>query len=536
MCKLTLYLLFHELSILDHIVTREGGWFDIMVNGGGAVTLEFRREPFLTVEKTIAAPWNEIVLIDPIELQLEAASKDVKPQKAPSIPDNPICPEHNNELMKPNVLTAPRASAKHIVPSLKSSTTSPKSSSSAILQNSRTVQQSIILPGTSAPGSNQQPILLLYNSKRANEFMSTIDLHLTPTEQEMKLPENLKAVHLKITIEGNLFEQVLEPQSNLTFTYAWNRRNVYKQKSFGLSVARVSVGYEYFNCQQVMWTMKQVQLPGHDMLISDIGSHWNLNIHHRYNYHDAILHRGDGQNFYLKHDKPLWSGQSNVPVINKQGEYEIPSPDNSDELLIFNRNGLHVATRDISVSGTTSTSATVLNSAHQQLDSNGHKNKYTFTYDVNTSFGRLSSVIDSTGNKIYILRDGHHNVKTIDTTLGGKCQLEITKNGLLLSIVTNNLRQQSSVQNETKFTFGYYTDGGLLKQSYDVNSGDTYEFSYDDFGRAQSITFKDKKSSTVSECPISTGMLTSNYSRITNTINSANSKQFDCHELVLDEF
>lgn len=27
-------------------VSRSDGWFDLMVNGGGAVTLQFRRDPF----------------------------------------------------------------------------------------------------------------------------------------------------------------------------------------------------------------------------------------------------------------------------------------------------------------------------------------------------------------------------------------------------------------------------------------------------------------------------------------------------------
>ena len=139
--------------------------------------------------------------------------------------------------------------------------------------------------------------------------MSTINIQLTPltsTEagNQFKLSDELKLIHLKIVIEGNLFEQLFEPQTNLSFTYAWNRRNVYRQKSFGLSTASVSVGYEYYDCKHVIWSTEHVQLAGHDLSISDIGNQWNLNIHHRYNYRNSILQRGDGQNFNLKTEKP----------------------------------------------------------------------------------------------------------------------------------------------------------------------------------------------------------------------------------------
>ena len=36
------------------------------------------------------------------------------------------------------------------------------------------------------------------------------------------------------------------------------------------------------------------------MVLSDIGT-WNLDVHHKYNYHEGILQKGDGTNFYLKY-------------------------------------------------------------------------------------------------------------------------------------------------------------------------------------------------------------------------------------------
>ena len=41
-------------------MTREDGWFDFMVNGGGAVTLQFGKSPFPPKIETLFAPWNEV--------------------------------------------------------------------------------------------------------------------------------------------------------------------------------------------------------------------------------------------------------------------------------------------------------------------------------------------------------------------------------------------------------------------------------------------------------------------------------------------
>lgn len=70
---------------------------------------------------------------------------------------------------------------------------------------------------------------------------------------------------------------------------------------FGVANAHVSVGYEYSSCPQIIWEAQSVQLAGHDMSISEIGG-WNLNIHHRYNFHEGILQKGDGSNVYLKNN------------------------------------------------------------------------------------------------------------------------------------------------------------------------------------------------------------------------------------------
>lgn len=44
-------------------LTREDGWFDLLVNGGGAVTLQFGRSPFKAQTQIVNVPWNEVMFI-----------------------------------------------------------------------------------------------------------------------------------------------------------------------------------------------------------------------------------------------------------------------------------------------------------------------------------------------------------------------------------------------------------------------------------------------------------------------------------------
>jgi hypothetical protein len=95
--------------------------FDILVNGGGAVTLQFQRAPFRPLTQTVFVPWNQIIVLPPVQMKLvdEAESKmpKVKPNVAFSFLNAlkyrfdtngnsndttaAICPDHNHELLRP---------------------------------------------------------------------------------------------------------------------------------------------------------------------------------------------------------------------------------------------------------------------------------------------------------------------------------------------------------------------------------------------------------------------------------------------------
>ncbi|XP_064481660.1 teneurin-m-like isoform X2 [Ornithodoros turicata] len=252
-------------------LTRDSGWFDLMVNGGGAVTLQFRREPFQLHERTVMVPWNEIVILSKVIMSLDHTK----------LPDRraPGCLDHDFDSMKPVVLATWKHGFQGGCPER-----------SAILAESQVVQESLSIPGTD--------LHLVYHSSRAGGYLSTIQLQLTPDA----IPQTLRLIHLKISIEGILFEKKFEADPGIKFTYAWNRRNVYRQKVYGVALATIYVGYEYSSCPTVIWEVQTTQVSGHDMSISEIGG-WNLDIHHRYNFHEGILQKGDGTNVYLK-NKP----------------------------------------------------------------------------------------------------------------------------------------------------------------------------------------------------------------------------------------
>ena len=255
-------------------MTRQDGWFDLMVNGGGPVMLQFGRNPYSPLRLALNVPWNEVMVLAPVKL----ADKEVHVQVPELYQSVPQCSDHDYDLVSPIAVSSWQ-------------TTFTGAPVSSVLAESQVVQESI-----SIPGSN---IRLMYHSSRAKGYYSTIQLQLTPDT----VPETLVRVHLVISIEGVLEEKLFEADPNIKFTYAWDRLNIYRQRVYGVTTASIKVGYEYSDCAMVQWSVNTVKVPGHDMVLSDIGG-WNLAVQHKYNFHEGILQKGDGSNIYLKY-KPL---------------------------------------------------------------------------------------------------------------------------------------------------------------------------------------------------------------------------------------
>lgn len=145
--------------------------------------------------------------------------------------------------------------------------------------------------------------------------------------------------------------------------------------------------------------------------------------------------------------------QHYLPSHDLSGEFHIPYPP-TREIYIFNRYGQHIATKDLA-SG---------------------KTRYSFLYSKNTSFGKLSTVTDSSGNKIQFLRDYSNLVSSIENTQDHKSELKINNVGLLAKL---------AVKGKSEIELDYDPTSGLLNSR--SGGGETYIYSYDDIGRATGL-------------------------------------------------
>ncbi|XP_023229639.1 teneurin-m-like isoform X2 [Centruroides sculpturatus] len=253
-------------------LTRSDGWFDILVNGGGAITLQFQRNPFHPIKRTVMVPWNAIIVMSPVTMSATIEQE----QQGEIGEEQEPCIDHDYDQMKPIVYQTWR----------------PGSQGGCTTTSSVVVETQVLQESISIPGSD---LHLIYQSSHAQGYLSTIHLQLTPSV----IPETLRLVHLKVVVEGILLEKTFEADPDIKYTFAWNKRNIYKQKVYGLTVARVYVGYEYISCQKVVWTVRATSLRGFDMDISELGA-WNLDVHHRYNFHEGVLQKGDGATIYFR--------------------------------------------------------------------------------------------------------------------------------------------------------------------------------------------------------------------------------------------
>ena len=230
------------------------------------ITLQFQRSPFHPIKRTVMVPWNEIIVIQtPIVMSagvdevftspLEAALPDAPPthdmyltssaaaatassassdnyQQRQLVLNRTIsCMAHDYQVIRP-VLYAPHAGKNNIptggtLRGMQSPMMATSSeSASSIGGSGQILQETLAIPGS--------PVKLVYQSSSSPGFLSTIDLQLTGDH----VPTSLRLVHLRIVVEGNLFTKVFEAEPQIKYTYAWNKRNVYRQKVYGLATAR----------------------------------------------------------------------------------------------------------------------------------------------------------------------------------------------------------------------------------------------------------------------------------------------------------
>lgn len=242
--------------------------FDLMVNGGGSVLLELTRKDLKPRFISAQAVWNQFVHTDTIHMYL-VEDKSIAPEPTSCFPYI-----HNTTEVQPVVKSCWKEIRTYY------------QDNSVLLPDSGVIRSEINLADTD--------LKLVYTSSQAAGFASTIFILLT----KESIPESLKQVHVHIAVEGLVHKQRLDAYPSQSYEYAWDRRNAYEQRVYGSTFAKVMVGYEYDNCGFIYWETSVVRLAGYDLSSSEIGN-WNIDVHHRLNVQQGILHKGDGSTIYL---------------------------------------------------------------------------------------------------------------------------------------------------------------------------------------------------------------------------------------------
>jgi hypothetical protein len=247
------------------VASRRGGHFDLMVNGGGVLLLLLLREPFQPLQHSVHVPWNSIVVLDRLVMQLHptALTNNRGSSLLPSLPRSPLpvrltansgsssvtCTDHEHELIRFALLDQ-RCLQPDCSTWIDSSNSARLSFDSSVGMQDRVhlnlTAYRQMLGNAAATGTSlhslqshhqqlerlsvvRQPLplpasdlKLVYSSDHADGYLSLIKMQLTG----IKVPSSLIYIHVNIKIEGllffiffkfNLFQHVFL----IAFTHLW---------------------------------------------------------------------------------------------------------------------------------------------------------------------------------------------------------------------------------------------------------------------------------------------------------------------------
>lgn len=210
--------------------------FDILVNGGNMVTLQFQRSPFHPIKRTIMVPWNEIIVIQDAIMMSATVEDSSEHYHYPST--NIFTLSNEYRLQSTNFGNTSQHCWDHDYNTMKATllhTLNPNSDDdgqkSCFESNGVIGESQVLLETLSIPRSSMK---LVYRSSSSSGYLSTINLQLTSST----VPPSLRIVYLRIVVEGNYFNKLFDAEPQLEYTFTWNKRNVYRQKVYGLTNAR----------------------------------------------------------------------------------------------------------------------------------------------------------------------------------------------------------------------------------------------------------------------------------------------------------
>ncbi|XP_069850072.1 teneurin-2 isoform X4 [Dipodomys merriami] len=246
-----------------YTITRQDGTFDLIANGGAALTLHFERAPFMSQERTVWLPWNSFHAMDTLVMKTEENSI-------------PSCDLSGFLRPDPIIIASPLSTFFSAAPG-----------HSPIVPETQVLHEELELPGSS--------VKLRYLSSRTAGYKSLLKITMT----QSAVPLNLVRVHLMVAVEGHLFQKSFQASPNLAYTFIWDKTDAYGQRVYGLSDAVVSVGFEYETCPSlILWEKRTSLLQGFELDPSNLGG-WSLDQHHILNVRSGVLHKGTGENQFL---------------------------------------------------------------------------------------------------------------------------------------------------------------------------------------------------------------------------------------------
>ncbi|XP_035680810.1 teneurin-3-like isoform X4 [Branchiostoma floridae] len=254
--------------VYGYTLSRQDGWFDIVVNGGGSLVLRVERSPFLAVQKMVHVPWNDVIVMEDITMTTGLSpSRDSR------------CDISGVVLPRPLVL-----------PAWPGRDVTPCEDQGNIVPEIQALKESVTLTGTT--------VHMTQLSNRQSGYRTVIHVLLTPPT----IPPSLRKIHLRVAIQGQVMEKVFNAEPNLLYPLSWDRTDGYGQPVYGVATAWVSVGFEYAGCSGTLWEKVVSQVKGYDITPPELAG-WSLSLHHVYDSKQGIVYKGTGSNIYTA-DRP----------------------------------------------------------------------------------------------------------------------------------------------------------------------------------------------------------------------------------------
>lgn len=259
--------------------------------------MQFQRNPYRPEMRTVWAAWNRIVVLESIVLRLGDSSSSSSSTSTSSegllsasgpagdrkqSADKAHCRINELEMLQAAVVEAQDAQYQH---------QSDNGRRGLLLADKQALQEVVPIPGL-------PDYKLVYRSDNGLHYQSLLKLQLTPAVSG--LPTQLGYVHLRFVVEGTVNQVTLEAEANLTYTFGWDRHNVYGQKIYGKTEAYVHVGYQTSaeGCP-ISWQTLVAPMAGFAPNISALGE-FNVDVHHHFMAGQNVVFRGDGGQMDLR--------------------------------------------------------------------------------------------------------------------------------------------------------------------------------------------------------------------------------------------